>query len=67
MTDLRKTIQPNPKPTTVTQEGFQSVQAAIAPNTPTSAAAVVDLLATLPADFMHEGRDDSPPQTRESL
>ncbi len=34
---------------------------------PTSAAAVFDLLASLPADFMHESRDDSPPQTRESL
>ena len=44
MTDVRKTIQ--------TQR-----QAAIAPNMPTRDAAF-DLVATMPADFIHYGRDD---------
>ena len=34
---------------------------------PANAAAVFDLLASLPADFMAEGRDDTPPQEREAL
>ena len=34
---------------------------------PVNAAAVFDLLATLPADFMAEGRDDTVPQEREAF
>jgi antitoxin VapB len=32
---------------------------------PTSAVAVFDLLGSLPADFMADGRQDTPPQERE--
>ena len=32
-----------------------------------SAAAIFDALASLPDDFMAEGRDDTPPQPREAL
>ena len=35
--------------------------------TPTNAAAVIDILATLPADFLAQGREDTPPQEREAL
>lgn len=35
--------------------------------TPISAAAAFDLLASLPADFMAGGRDDAPPQERKAL
>lgn len=34
---------------------------------PVNAAAVFDALAALPDDFMNEGRQDTPPQTREEL
>jgi antitoxin VapB len=34
---------------------------------PQSGAAVFDLLGGLPADFMVDGREDTPPQERESL
>ncbi len=34
---------------------------------PANAAAVFDLLASLPDDFMADGRDDSPPQEREAF
>jgi len=34
---------------------------------PTNAAAIFDLLSSLPADFMAEGRQDTPPQERESF
>jgi len=34
---------------------------------PISAAAVFDLLSSLPADFMAEGREDTPPQEREAI
>jgi antitoxin VapB len=34
---------------------------------PTSAVAVFDLLGSLPADFMADGRQDTPPQEREGL
>lgn len=34
---------------------------------PVNAAAVFDLLASLPADFMADGRDDTPPQDREGF
>ncbi len=34
---------------------------------PASATAIFDALASLPADFMAEGRDDAPPQEREAL
>lgn len=34
---------------------------------PVSGAAVFDLLASLPADFMSEGRNDPPPQEREAF
>ncbi len=34
---------------------------------PVNGAAIFDALAGLPEDFMAEGRDDSPPQERESL
>lgn len=32
-----------------------------------SAAAIFDALASLPDDFMADGRDDTPPQSREAL
>lgn len=34
---------------------------------PTNAAAIFDALARLPADFMEEGRTDTPPQEREAF
>lgn len=34
---------------------------------PTNAAAVFDLLSSLPPDFMADGRQDAPPQEREAL
>ncbi|WP_303783380.1 antitoxin [Azovibrio restrictus] len=34
---------------------------------PTNATAIFDLLTQLPSDFMEEGRDDTPPQERESF
>jgi antitoxin VapB len=34
---------------------------------PTNAAAVFDLLSSLPGDFMAEGRQDTPPQEREAF
>lgn len=34
---------------------------------PVNAAAIFDVLAELPADFLADGREDSPPQDRESL
>lgn len=34
---------------------------------PASATVVFDLLASLPPDFMAEGRDDTPPQERETF
>ena len=34
---------------------------------PANAAAVFDLLTQLPADFLAEGREDTPPQERESF
>ena len=34
---------------------------------PTSAAAIFDALARLPADFMEAGRTDTPPQEREAF
>ncbi len=34
---------------------------------PTNATAIFDLLTQLPSDFMAEGRDDTPPQERESF
>jgi antitoxin VapB len=34
---------------------------------PVSAAVVFDLLASLPPDFMSEGRDDTAPQEREAF
>ena len=34
---------------------------------PVNAAAIFDLLAELPGDFMADGRDDTPPQSRESF
>lgn len=33
----------------------------------TSAAVVFDLLASMPPDFMAQGRDDTPPQDRETF
>ncbi len=35
--------------------------------TPANAVAVFDLLTTLPADFLAQGRDDTPPQEREAF
>jgi antitoxin VapB len=35
--------------------------------TPANAAAIFDALAALPDDFMTDGREDLPPQERESL
>ncbi|OOG50460.1 type II toxin-antitoxin system VapB family antitoxin [Polaromonas sp. C04] len=35
--------------------------------TPANAAAVFDLLTDLPADFLAQGRDDTPPQEREAF
>ena len=34
---------------------------------PANAAAVFDVLGSLPADFMADGRQDTPPQGREAL
>ena len=34
---------------------------------PLNAAAIFDALASLPTDFMTEGREDTPPQERDSL
>ncbi len=34
---------------------------------PINAAAIFDALASLPPDFMTEGREDSPPQERDTL
>jgi len=34
---------------------------------PINAAAAFDLLATLPPDFMADGREDTPPQEREAF
>jgi antitoxin VapB len=34
---------------------------------PINAAAIFDVLAELPTDFMSEGRGDTPPQEREAL
>lgn len=34
---------------------------------PVNAAAIFDALTSLPADFMADGRDDTPPQEREAL
>jgi antitoxin VapB len=34
---------------------------------PLNAVAIFDTLASLPADFMTEGREDSPPQDRDDL
>ena len=34
---------------------------------PVDATAIFDALASLPADFMVDGRDDTPPQERETL
>jgi antitoxin VapB len=34
---------------------------------PSDAAAVFDLLSSLPADFLAEGRQDTPPQEREGF
>jgi antitoxin VapB len=34
---------------------------------PSTAAVIFDLLASLPEDFMAEGRDDQPPQEREDF
>lgn len=34
---------------------------------PANAVAIFDALVQLPADFMADGRDDTPPQPRESL
>lgn len=35
--------------------------------TPVNATTVFDALAALPADFMADGRDDTPPQEREAF
>lgn len=35
--------------------------------TPANGASVFDLLTQLPADFLEEGREDTPPQAREAL
>jgi antitoxin VapB len=34
---------------------------------PMNATAIFDVLASLPADFLDNGREDSPPQERDSL
>jgi antitoxin VapB len=34
---------------------------------PANATAVFDVLASLPADFMRDGREDTPPQDRDRL
>jgi antitoxin VapB len=34
---------------------------------PASATAIFDVLASLPADFMRDGREDTPPQERDHL
>lgn len=45
------------------RRGDEIVLRAITPN----GAAVFDALASLPADFMEQGREDSPPQEREGF
>jgi antitoxin VapB len=48
-------------------EIFRQGQDIVLRQVPTSAAAVFDLLSSLPADFMAEGRQDTPPQEREAF
>jgi antitoxin VapB len=48
-------------------EIFRQGQDIVLRQVPTSAAAVFDLLSSLPADFMAEGRQDPPPQEREAF
>ena len=48
-------------------EIFRQGQDIVLRQVPTSAAAVFDLLSSLPADFMAEGRQDTPPQEREAI
>lgn len=48
-------------------EIFRQGQDIVLRERPATAAAIFDALADLPAGFMDEGRDDAPPQDRESL
>lgn len=45
------------------RRGDEIVLRAVTPN----ATAIFDTLAKLPADFMEQGREDSPPQDRENF
>ncbi len=45
------------------RRGDEIVLRAVTPN----AEAIFDALAQLPADFMEDGRDDTPPQERDSF
>ena len=60
---LPKEFRLNVEQVEIFRRGEEIVLREKAPN----AAAVFDALATLPADFMAEGRDDAAPQERESL
>jgi antitoxin VapB len=48
-------------------EIFRQGQDIVLRPVPVNAAAVFDLLSSLPADFMADGREDSPPQEREAF
>ena len=48
-------------------EIFRQGQDIVLRPVPVNAAAVFDLLSSLPADFMDDGREDSPPQEREAF
>lgn len=48
-------------------EIFRQGQDIVLRPVPVNAAAVFDLLCSLPADFMADGREDSPPQEREAF
>ena len=48
-------------------EIFRQGQDIVLRPVPVNAAAIFDLLSSLPADFMADGREDSPPQEREAF
>ena len=48
-------------------EIFRSGNDIVLRDRPVNATAIFDTLATLPIDFMAQGRDDTPPQVRESF
>ena len=48
-------------------EIFRRGEEIILREVPVNAGAIFDALASLPADFMADGRDDTPPQERDAL